>query len=93
MPIVLELMTIRPIFSSGVILDTRSAARSAGLSGQSLYGSSTPLPLRSLNRNPCASRTGFTLATTSTWSPVPALRARIGRTSPAVMAGLVATDG
>jgi hypothetical protein len=60
--IVREQMTIRPIFSFGVIRETRSAARSAALNRQSSYGSRTPLSLRSRNRSPSSSRTGFTRA-------------------------------
>ena len=71
MPIVREQITIRPIFSSGVIRETRSAARSAALNRQSSYGSRTPLPFRSRNCSPWRSRTGFTRAAMVTWSALP----------------------
>ena len=70
-PIVRELITISPIFSSGDIRATRSAARSAGLNRQSSYGSRTPLAFRSRNCSPSRSMTGFTRAAMVTWSALP----------------------
>ena len=65
MPIVRALITISPIFSSGDIRATRSAARWAGVSRQSSYGSTTPLAFRSRKARPSASMTGFTRAAMS----------------------------